>query len=52
MKKTSRNPELENLIGDSGIIENRKRKQEKLFIALCQIISIILMVLGVLALFS
>jgi hypothetical protein len=52
MVKTRKNTENEALIDDSGIIKNHKIRRSRIFIALCQLISIGLICLGILALIN
>jgi hypothetical protein len=44
--------EKETLIHDSGIIEDKRVQKSRIFVALCQIFSIILIFLGIMAIFA
>ncbi|SFP73872.1 hypothetical protein SAMN04487928_10747 [Butyrivibrio proteoclasticus] len=42
----------ENLIHDSGIIKDKRFYKSKIFVGLCQLFSVILIILGILAIFA
>ena len=50
MQKDKKDKPVDILISDSGVIESRKTKKiTRIFINICQLLSVILIILGVLA---
>lgn len=43
---------VETFISDSGIIENNKTKQARRFVFICNVLTLILVILGILAFFN